>query len=66
MFLKYSRTIPKSSQIGELQDSPFMGISYSIKGITNAILKIANVYDMKVKRIEARVGREREGSMKTQ
>lgn len=58
--------IPKSSQVGELEDSAFLGISYSIKGNTNAILKIANIYDMKVKRIEARVGREREESMKTQ
>lgn len=64
--LKYSRMIPKSSQVGELEDSAFLGISYSIKGNTNAILKIANIYDMKVKRIEARVGREREESMKTQ
>lgn len=60
MLLKYSRIIPKSSQVGELEDSAFMGISYSIKGNTNAILKIGNIYDMKVKRIEARVGRERE------
>lgn len=66
MFLKYSRMIPKSSQVGELKDSTFMGISYSIKGNANAILKIANIYDMEVKRVELGVGRECEGSKKTQ
>lgn len=66
MFLKCSRMIPKSSQVGELKDSAFMGISYSIKGNANAILKIANIYDMEVKRVELGVGRECEGSKKTQ